>query len=150
MNATAKTASFLVINPWVPTISKIDFDPAASTLPILRQAIDCDTVTVEALGQTLDGLTLDMWLDDEGLFKEDQRYFSIINAQGKVINTFAGRAVIAACDAEGATVGLGLPLEEFERLVRRVAFFAPDDYALIDEQMKAQLDQSPQIIALPS
>lgn len=149
MNAPARTASFLVIDPWVPTISKIDFDPLAETLPILYQAIECDTVTVEALGQTLDGLALDMWLDDEGLFKDEQRYFAILGEDKQIINTFAGRAVIAASDREGATVGLGLPLEEFERLVRRVAFFAPDDYALVDEQMKAQLDTQPQIITLP-
>jgi hypothetical protein len=63
-------------------------------------AIEADCFDVVRMGQTC-GLNIDGYVDDEGLFREDQSFFELPNGQ-----VIAGRMLVLASDDEGETVGL--------------------------------------------
>lgn len=64
----------------------------------------------------------DLFLDDEGLLKEDQRYFTFVG-----VGTFAGRGILLGSDhATGDSVDTSWKLEQ----VKRAVSFEPVGYKI--------------------
>jgi hypothetical protein len=98
----------IIINPHTRTVTK---QAIPDGLEGLYETMRCDTVTALDVGA---GLTL--WLDDEGLFKESQKFFEL----GKYPDPLAGIAVILSTTQDGDSVDVDerLTIEMVEREVR--------------------------------
>lgn len=96
------------------TISTVDLtDGDRQTLAGLQNEIDCRAVDVVALDEAGEGLSLDMWVDDEGLYTAHINPVATLVAKvraramgARIMQSFHGTVVFAASDADGATVGL--------------------------------------------
>ena len=100
----SENMSYLLIDPFEKTISPVYYDGQLSSLYAM---LKCDLVTVAPCG------SFDLFVDDEGLFKADQRYFL---ADGYP-QPLAGYALAVAVDNEGNTIPPAVTLEELEARV---------------------------------
>lgn len=95
-----------LIDPKKRSIKLVEYN---NTLEHLYELLDCRMVDfVQAYGNA-DG----MFVDDEGLFVEDQYFFHHIN----VPTPIAGRALIVGTDEDGNTVEADTSVEELHRHV---------------------------------
>lgn len=83
----------ILIDPFAKTVTEIDIDKA-NVLAGLYAAMQCDLVDVVRYNN------LDVWVDDEGLMKDGQKFFKMINGH----QPLAGRAVIMESDDEGDSI----------------------------------------------
>jgi hypothetical protein len=110
MNEQSTTIRAIVIDPFNKTITETNIteDAGAQKLKDIYAALDCCLIT--AAGDfEIDGKTYTLYVDDEGLLKENQSFFkfSPLNYQ-----PFAGKGLIVGFDENtGDSVCVGdLPL----------------------------------------
>jgi hypothetical protein len=95
----------LLIDPFAKTITEIEIGEGDNVLPDLYKAIHTDIVEVIRMREPRDGLAIDLWVDEEGLFKNEQKFFMIKGSAQQI----AGRAVVlqernADCISTTATI----------------------------------------------
>lgn len=88
----------IAIDPTEKTVEAVDFAATHEGLRAAlkfsdRQFMDSVTLARNVRGTSL---SLVMWVDDEGLYREDQNFFTFTHVPGE--NYFAGRAVITMVD----------------------------------------------------
>lgn len=95
-----------LIDPFERAITEVEYSGNYRDIYTLCQY---DTFDVVTFNKHLDGV----FVDDEGLFKPDQAFFSIADYP----QPLAGRGLVLGCDEEGASVAPTVTLEELEELV---------------------------------
>lgn len=109
----------LIIDPVAQTISEHEYSGDWRTIAPL---IDC---THYDLVQAKDGI--DVFVDDEGLFKSGQMFFAIDGS-----TPLAGKGFVASVDEEGETIATDISIED---LLKRVVFIGDGNaarmYALV-------------------
>lgn len=80
----------ILIDPHAKTVTEVEHD---GTLEGIYRAIGADCVCTVGLGVDRDAV----FLDDDGLFREGQEFFSI----GEYPHPLAGKGLVLGCDAEG-------------------------------------------------
>lgn len=83
----------ILIDPFAKSVSQIDIDKK-DVLGGLYAAMQCGTIDLVRYGK------LDVFVDDEGLMKDGQKFFKLIDGH----QPLAGRAVILESDDEGDSI----------------------------------------------
>jgi hypothetical protein len=94
----------ILIDPVNQSITETELESDAGGMTTLRsiyKATDCDCITTVRLGGDRN-ITFDMYLDDMGLYREEQFFFDIAGYG----HTLAGKAVITGTNQGGDTVAL--------------------------------------------
>ena len=79
------------------------FELEKDTLHQMYRLIECDTV--ERIQFEFDGELYDMWLDEEGKFKDLYPTFPLFH-NNKIYDVVVGNVVIMSTDEEGECIGL--------------------------------------------
>jgi len=95
----------ILIDPFAKTVSEIDINKD-DVLSGLYSAMQCDTVDVVRY------MDVDIWVDDEGLMKENQKFFHMVAGH----QPLAGRAVIMESNDAGESIATGMELDVIEFL----------------------------------
>jgi hypothetical protein len=95
------THPHLLIDPFEKTITPVYYD---GDFHSIYNLIDCSTFDVVRCGK------YDLFVDDEGLFKEGQKFFAVFDYP----QPLAGKALVAGCDEEGNTIEPSITIEELE------------------------------------
>jgi hypothetical protein len=95
---------YLLIDPFEKTITHVQY---GGNFREIYKLIDCDTFDVVRCGR------YDLFVDDEGLFKEDQKFFMVDNYP----QPLAGKALATSCDKDGNTIPPNITLDELEARV---------------------------------
>ena len=98
--------SYLLINPFDKTVTPVYYDGELGSLYHLLQ---CSTVAVVHCGPHYD-----LFVDDEGLYKADQKYFL---CEDFPLQPLAGMALAVAVNDRGSTVPPHITLEALEARV---------------------------------
>lgn len=108
---------YLLINPYDKTIAPVYYDGELSSLYAI---LGCSCVAVVSCGR------YDLFVDDEGLFKQDQKFFVVSDY---MFQPLAGMALAVGVDEDGNTVPPSITLEELEARVLFVdcAVFEEDE-----------------------
>ena len=94
----------ILINPFDQTIKETEY---TGDYREIYHLIDCRTFDIVNIIHTED-----MYIDDEGLLKENQRYFTFTNE-----GTYAGKALLLGHNDEGETTACGFTLQEVKDMV---------------------------------
>jgi len=96
----------ILINPYDTTIKTTEYTGDYREIYDLVscRTFDCVRITPNE----------DMYIDDEGLLMDNQRYFTL---RGTGLNNFAGKALLLSHDDEGETTGTNLDLQMVEDMV---------------------------------
>ena len=95
---------YLLIDPFRREVKEVPHD---GSLDSLYELLHCDLVTVAHCGE------FDLFVDDEGMFKADQRFFMVDGFP----QPLAGYALAVAVDEDGDTIAPDLLPEELEARV---------------------------------
>lgn len=100
MNATAA----VVIHP-DGTLYEVNLNPGRDHLPLMLKHLDCQVVDVVALTNKLD-----MWLDDEGLYKHPINPLATLLAQhhGYIWQPYHGPVMLCSVDHKGTSTDLNI------------------------------------------
>ena len=104
----------LLINPFDQTVEEIEY---SGNYRDIYKIIDCDIFTI-ASPNTVCDRRLDVFIDDEGLFKEDQAFFMIAGYP----QPLAGRGLLLESDDQGETIGT---TESIESAKKNITFGFP-------------------------
>ena len=104
----SENQSYFLIDPFEKTITPVYYDGDYRSIYTL---IDCSTFTVASCG------SYDLFVDDEGLFREDQQFFATVDYP----QPLGGKALVTGVDEEGNTIPPSITLEELEARVMWVA-----------------------------
>jgi len=96
----------ILINPFDKTIEEIEYSGDWKDISSL---LECDIFTTAYFDDTTDSV----FVDDEGLYVEDQAFFTI----GDYPQPLAGRGLILGCNDEGDSVDCETTLEEAKAMV---------------------------------
>lgn len=96
---------YLLINPHDKTIAPIYWDGELSSLYAI---LGCSCVAVASCGR------YDLFVDDEGLYKPDQKFFVVSDY---VAQPLAGMALAVGVDEDGNSIPPNITLEELETRV---------------------------------
>lgn len=96
----------ILINPFDKTIEEIEYSGDWKDISSL---LECDIFTTAYFDDTDDSV----YVDDEGLYVEDQAFFTI----GNYPQPLAGRGLILGCNDEGDSVDCKTTLEEAKAMV---------------------------------
>ena len=96
----------ILINPFDKTIEEIEYSGDWKDISSL---LECDIFTTAYFDDTDDSV----YVDDEGLYVEDQAFFTI----GSYPHPLAGRGLILGCNDEGDSVDCKTTLEEAKAMV---------------------------------
>jgi len=96
----------ILINPFDKTIEEVDYSGDWRDISSL---LECDIFTTAYFDDTDDSV----YVDDEGLYVEDQAFFTI----GDYPQPLAGRGLILGCNDEGDSVDCKTTLEEAKAMV---------------------------------
>jgi len=102
----------ILINPHEETITEVEY---SGNYKEIYSLIDCRTFDVAMAKENND-----LYLDDEGLFKDNQKYFRMVELGAN----YAGKGLILAHDDEGESIATTLTLQEVEDMVQ----WLPDTY----------------------
>lgn len=97
----------ILINPFDKTIEEIEYSGDWRDISSL---LECDIFTTVYFDDTTDSV----YVDDEGLYVEDQAFFTI----GNYPQPLAGRGLILGCNDEGDSVDCKTTLEEAKAMVK--------------------------------
>ena len=111
----------VLIDPFKRDITDVEYD--GETLEALHKLIDCTTITAVSL--TFDDQVVSLFLDDEGLFVPDQKFWSIFQYP----EPLAGRAVILGFDASNGE-SLDTPVDASRICEEGVVFFESAQHAI--------------------
>lgn len=96
---------YLLINPYDKTIAPVYWDGELSSLYAI---LGCSCVAVASCGR------YDLFVDDEGLFKQNQKFFVVSDY---MYQPLAGMALAVGVDEKGNTIPPNITLEELEARV---------------------------------
>lgn len=97
----------ILINPFDKTIEEIEYSGDWKDISSL---LECDIFTTVYFDDTTDSV----YVDDEGLYVEDQAFFTI----GNYPQPLAGCGLILGCNDEGDSVDCKTTLEEAKAMVK--------------------------------
>lgn len=131
------TATGYLIDPHAKTISIVSLPMVEDNVPIseIYKHTDCDTLDVAHIpGLHSRKAGFDLWLDDEGLYREGQAFFYITHEAGAAYGhrMFAGKCLVLGTDGQGNTVGT---TTDMRSLARRIVWAHPEEGAKEAEQM---------------
>ena len=110
-----------LINPETKTIEKIEVvsKNGEANYVAIKQLIDCDWIDLVSFNNGSPKSSFDLWVDDEGLFKEEQNYFYVTHPNGPAHGHrfFAGKALVLASDKEGASISPTVNFDFLKNLV---------------------------------
>lgn len=95
----------ILINPFDQTIKETEY---TGDYREIYHLIDCRTFDVAMAKENND-----LYIDDEGLLKDNQRYFRMLDIGAN----YAGKGLILAHNDEGESVGTTLTLQEVKDMV---------------------------------
>ena len=96
----------ILINPHEETITEVEY---SGNYKEIYDIIDCRTFDVAMAKENND-----LYLDDEGLLKNNQRYFRMV----EIGANYGGKALILAHNDEGESTATTLTLQEVENMVQ--------------------------------
>ena len=96
----------ILINPFDQTIKEVVY---TGDFREIYSLIDCTTFDVVRITDYED-----MYVDDEGLLIDNQRYFRLL---GTGLNSFAGKALLLSHDDEGETQATNWTLQAVKNMV---------------------------------
>ena len=101
----------ILIDPFNKDVKEIEI---GDTLQDIYDAIDCNTFDIGVFhGST------DIYIDDEGLLKESNRYFKTWNG-----NTYAGKGLLLDTDDEGNSTDVSVGILQVQSSIR----FLPEGF----------------------
>ncbi len=103
----------ILINPFDETIKEVSILGNAKDVYLLTDCTRFDVVSITP--------NEDMYVDDEGLLKNNQRYFTLL---GTGLVNFAGKALLLSHNDEGETTSTTWTLQQVENMVK----FLPDGH----------------------
>ena len=101
----------ILIDPFNQEVKEIKI---GGTLQDIYDATDCDTFDIVNYSKTTD-----IYVDDEGLLKESNRYFKIFNG-----NVYAGKGLLLDTDDEGNSTDVSVSVLQVQSSVR----FLPEGF----------------------
>ena len=110
-----------LIDPASRSIAEVEIIPNASgsTLSAMYNALNCrlvDVATIRALPGN------DVWIDDEGLFIEDQSFFALAGND----TPYAGRGLVLSVDKEGTECAATCTIADLRRVVSWLSVVVED------------------------
>ena len=96
----------ILIDPFLKKVTNVNVSPI-NTLKEMYKHIGCSMVEVVSFGDTND-----LWVDEEGLLKSNQRFFKVHNLPFGHHGVIAGRALLLKCDNEGGTTSTTQTIEQ--------------------------------------
>ena len=107
----------ILIDPFNKDVKEIEI---CDTLQDIYDAIDCTTFDIATFIHDSIGRT-DIYVDDEGLLKESNRYFKTWNG-----NTYAGKGLLLDTDDEGNSTDVSVGILQVQSSIR----FLPEGFKL--------------------
>lgn len=92
----------LLVNPFEKTLTEVDHD---GELHSIYAALDCASTGIDTVA--LSPVCV-MYVDDEGLFKPEQRFFQLVPGAPVI----GGKAIIFGLDAEGGNISHDLIVDK--------------------------------------
>jgi len=99
----------ILIDPFERKLSWVELQN--DNIDCLHKVMRCDVFTV---GTYLDNKGTCLYVDDEGLFKNEQAYFVILG----IDNVFAGRSLVVGTDEMGGSITPTVSIDVLESKVR--------------------------------
>ena len=107
----------ILIDPFNKDVKEIEI---GDTLQDIYDAIDCNTFDIATFIHDSIGRT-DIYVDDEGLLKESNRYFKTWKG-----NIYAGKGLLLDTDDEGNSKDVGVSVLQVQSSIR----FLPEGFKL--------------------
>ena len=95
----------ILINPFDTTIKEVVY---TGDYREIYDLVDCTTFDCVRIYETQD-----MYIDDEGLFKNNQRYFRMV----EIGANYGGKALLLSHDDEGETTSTNLDLQMVQDMI---------------------------------
>ena len=96
-----------------PFLKKVNTVKVENDLKDFYRHIGCSMVEIVNLTQYIDNTYVqDIWVDEEGLLKNDQRFFKVHNLPFGHHGVIAGKALMLKCGDEGGTESTTLDIHE--------------------------------------
>ncbi len=96
----------ILIDPFQKKVTSVKVD-TTNTLKSMYNLIGCSMVEVVSFGDVND-----LWVDEEGLLKRDQRFFKVHNLPFGHHGVIVGRALLLKCGDEGGCESTTLSIED--------------------------------------
>ena len=113
---------FILVDPNNKNIEEVFVNKATYSYKKLYELIGCTMFDAVQLTSKMDT----MYVDDEGLYKQDKnKFFTIYDTKnGNVISHICGKGLITGTDKDGDTVSTDLSIETIKEMVK----FEPDGF----------------------
>lgn len=98
----------ILIDPFTRSIDEVNY---SGDYREIYKLIDCDTFDIACFSH--EGVDADVFVDDEGLFVEEQQFFYIEGCHSPL----AGKGLVLGCNGEGDSIGSPLTLREVREIV---------------------------------
>ena len=105
----SKSIEVIVVDPFAETITKKEISDNESPEEFSKM-LNCDAFDVVRLGDDVI-----MYIDDNGLLHETNRYFKLESETASY--TYAGIGILACDDGEGGTVSFDKDIKNVEKLI---------------------------------
>ena len=99
-----KILNGILIDPYLKKVTNVK---VKNDLKDFYRVLDCSMVEVVSFGDVND-----LWVDEEGLLKRDQRFFKVNNLPYGHHGVIVGKALLLKCGDEGGTEDCTLDLHE--------------------------------------
>ncbi len=96
----------ILIDPYLKKLTNVNVG-TDNTLQDMYKHIGCSMVEVVSFGDMND-----LWVDEEGLLKRDQRFFKVHNLPFGHHGVIVGRALLLKCGNNGGTESTTLEIED--------------------------------------
>jgi len=96
----------ILIDPYLKKLTNVNVG-TDNTLQDMYKHIGCSMVEVVSFGDMND-----LWVDEEGLLKRDQRFFKVSNLPFGHHGVIVGRALLLKCGDNGGTESTTLTIED--------------------------------------
>ena len=118
-----------LIDPHAKTITPVVLPLVVGNVPIreMYKLMDCDCVDiVHVPGTTSPRTSFDLWVDDEGLYRDGQAFFYVTHVDGPAYGhrTLAGKALVLGSDDEGNSIGATV---DMRTLAKRIVWAHPTE-----------------------
>lgn len=112
-----KYITAMLVDPFKRTIKPVALDLNVSMLEQMYELMDCMFVARRPIDNC--EIADILWVDDNGLMKDDTRYFSFVYPSGRKVpgETFAGKALIIGQTDEYENADCRRKLEEYKKMI---------------------------------
>lgn len=112
-----KYITAMLVDPFKRTIKPVALDLNTSLLEQMYELMDCMFVARRPIDNC--EIADILWVDDNGLMKDDTRYFSFVYPSGRKVpgETFAGKALIIGQTDEYENADCRRKLEEYKKMI---------------------------------